>query len=219
MKIYNDTLIKKWEKLRLKAYLPTPDDVWTIGWGHTKGVEKGMVITKAQAEQFFDEDTAWVEAAIAKHIKVPLSQNQYDAVASWIFNVGESKASKSTLIKKLNAKDYEGAAREFPRWNKQEGKVLKGLTRRRAEEMSYFLEGSADQKAPPNATPDNEPQHPPIYQSKETLGGLIVALVGASVPILKGPTDVVIVLMGAFIVLVGGGIIARKIFARKKGEH
>jgi lysozyme len=139
MQIVNDSLIKKWEQLVLKAYKPTPDDVWTIGWGHTKGVVPGMVITAKQAQDFFEIDTAWVEATIAKFVKVPLSQHQYDATASIIFNIGASQFLSSTLLRKLNAKDYKGAAAEFPKWNKQKGKVLKGLVRRRDEEMQYFL--------------------------------------------------------------------------------
>lgn len=169
MKIENDELIKKWEKLELKAYLPTPNDVWTIGWGHTRGVKQGMVITKEQAQAFFDKDIAWVEAAIDKHIKVPLSQNQHDVIGSWTFNVGEGAMSRSTLVKKLNAKDYKGAADQLLLWDKQKGKVLKGLTRRRKEERDYFL-GQGEAYRNYHSIPKK------AVTRKEAVGGSMVAL-------------------------------------------
>jgi lysozyme len=134
--------IKKSEQLRRKAYLPTPDDVWTIGWGHTKTARKGMVITVKEAEVLLRQDLAWVRQAIADLVRVPLTQSQYDALASFIFNLGRTNFAKSTMLRKLNKGDYLGAANEFPRWNKQKGKVLRGLTRRRAEERAMFLKGT-----------------------------------------------------------------------------
>lgn len=138
MKIENEELIKKWEGLRLEAYLPTPNDVWTIGWGHTKGVKKGDVITQEEAQEFFEQDTAWVVDAVNK-VEVDLNQHQFDALCSFVYNVGETAFYKSTLLRKLNSGDYEGAANEFPRWNKQSGRVLRGLVRRREDERQYFL--------------------------------------------------------------------------------
>lgn len=139
-------MIKKHEALRLKAYLPTPYDVWTIGWGHTSTARKGMVITEAQAEKLLRQDLAWVRAVIAKEVKVPLSQPQYDALASFIFNLGGANFKSSTLLRRLNASDYLGAANEFLKWDKQRqgGKLvtLRGLTRRRREERVLFLEGT-----------------------------------------------------------------------------
>lgn len=145
MKISNKDLIKESEGLRLKAYLPTPDDVWTIGWGHTKGVQPWMTITKEQAEQFLTEDLEWVEEVLRTQVKVPLNQNQYDALASFVFNLGGTNFANSTLLRKLNAGDYKGAADEFPKWNKQRQKngkmvALTGLTKRREEERNLFLE-------------------------------------------------------------------------------
>lgn len=139
MKVKNINLIKEGEGLRLKAYLPTPNDVWTIGYGHTKGVRPGMVITEQQAEQFLRQDIAWVEEALNRYVTVPLNQNQFDALASWVFNVGAGALKSSTLLKKLNAGDYQGAANELSRWNKQKGRVLTGLTNRRAKERELFL--------------------------------------------------------------------------------
>lgn len=139
-------MIKKHEALRLKAYLPTPHDVLTIGWGHTTGVTSNMVITKDRAEVLLREDLAWVREVIARRVKVPLSQPQYDALASFIFNLGEANFKASTMLRKLNAYDYVGTADQFPRWNKQrQGTklvVLRGLSKRRAEERALFLEGT-----------------------------------------------------------------------------
>lgn len=131
-------LIKESEGLRLEAYLPTPNDVWTIGYGHTKTAKKGMKITNAGAEALLLHDLAWVETAIDTHVKVPLNQNQYDALASFIYNVGATAFKKSTMLKLLNKGDYQGAADQFPRWNKQKGKVLNGLTARRKKEQTLF---------------------------------------------------------------------------------
>ena len=139
MKIKNLDIIKKSEGLRLEAYLPTPNDVPTIGYGHTKGVRMGQRISLAQAEQFLLEDVDWAEDAVNSLVKVKLSQNQFDALVSFVFNIGAGAFSKSTLLKYLNAGDYGGAANQFLRWNKQAGKELKGLTKRRQEERALFL--------------------------------------------------------------------------------
>lgn len=139
VKLTNDEVIKKWEALKLKAYLPTPNDVWTIGWGHTHTAKKGQVITKEKAQELFDRDVAWAVEAVNKHIKVPLNVNQADALISWTFNVGEANMASSTLVRKLNTGNYEAVRTELPRWNKQKGKVLRGLTRRREEEVALFF--------------------------------------------------------------------------------
>jgi lysozyme len=139
MSISNLEIIKESEGLRLKAYLPTPNDVYTIGYGHTKTAEKEMVITLAGAEALLLHDLKWVEDAIHKYVKVPLNQNQYDALCSFVYNLGATNFKNSTLLKKLNKKDYNGAAHELLRWDKQKGKVLRGLTKRRQLEKDLFL--------------------------------------------------------------------------------
>lgn len=135
-------LICGFEGLRLKAY----DDgvgVWTIGYGTTiingVKVKKGDTCTESQAEQYLRNDLVVFENAINRLVKVPLNQNQFDALASFTYNLGEGNLSKSTLLKKLNAKDYKGAAAEFPKWNKAGGRVLAGLVKRRKAEMELFL--------------------------------------------------------------------------------
>ena len=130
--------LKKHEALRLKAYLPTKKDVWTIGYGHTKTARKGMKITEEQALQLLDKDVEWAEEAVRDLVKVNLNQNQFNALVSFVFNIGATNFRKSTLLRKLNAGDYKGAAVEFPKWKYQKRKVLQGLVRRRAEERAMF---------------------------------------------------------------------------------
>ena len=183
MKLRNEQLIKKWEALRLEAYMPTPHDVWTIGWGHTKGVKPGMIITKEKAQQYFYEDTAWAVKAVNDLVKVPVSQNQFDSLVSLVFNIGTPNFRKSTLLRKLNNGDYQGAAEQFPRWNKQRqnGKlvVLRGLTRRRAEEMEYFLSSVSSKEWPSNNVEVEGPAPlKPIGLSKELVGGVAALLSG-----------------------------------------
>lgn len=135
-------LIKSYESLKLKAYLPTPNDVWTIGYGTTvingRPVHEGMEITKHQANLYFVEDLTKFERVVNKYVKVKLTQNQFDALVSFVYNIGEGNFRRSTLLRKLNDEDYVGAKEEFKRWNKQAGKVLRGLTRRRESEAKLF---------------------------------------------------------------------------------
>lgn len=131
-------LIKDFESLRLAAYL-CPANVWTIGYGHTKGVKRGDVINESIAERYLRTDLVQFEKDVNQLVKVPLTQGQYDALVSFAFNCGSRALSTSTLLRKLNSGDYEGAANEFKRWNKSGGKVLPGLTRRREMERRLFL--------------------------------------------------------------------------------
>jgi len=130
--------IKDYEGVRLIAY----DDgvgVWTIGVGHTSGVERGDVITMDQVDEFLRADLEDAEQAVNDRVIVPLTQCQFDALVSFVFNVGSGAFMASTLLKKLNAGDYDGAADEFLRWNKAGGRVLAGLTKRRISEREMFL--------------------------------------------------------------------------------
>ena len=136
------TLIKSFEGKRLAAY----DDgvgVWTIGYGTIKypngsAVKKGDVRTDAQVDQYFSNDLVKFENSVNSLVKVPLTQNQFDALVSFAYNVGATNLSNSTLLRKLNSKDYKGAAAEFPKWNKAGGKVMAGLTLRRLAEQELF---------------------------------------------------------------------------------
>ena len=130
-------LIKEFEGLRLKAYQDSVG-IWTIGYGHTAGVKEGDVITEEQATEFLRDDAIFAEQCVSNSIRVPVTQNEFDALVAFTFNVGCGNFRKSTLLAKLNEGDYEAAAREFHRWNKAGGQVLAGLTRRRAAEAQLF---------------------------------------------------------------------------------
>ncbi|PHM51522.1 lysozyme [Xenorhabdus sp. KK7.4] len=133
--------IKQYEGLKLKAY-PDPatgGTPWTIGYGHTKDVKPGQVITEQQADAFLHDDLQPIYITLESAVKVPLSQGQFDALCSLIFNCGAGNFVRSTLLKKLNAGGYQDAADEFQRWNKAAGKVMNGLTKRRASERQMFL--------------------------------------------------------------------------------
>ncbi|PUA41447.1 muraminidase [Pseudomonas protegens] len=134
-------LIKSFEGLRLQAYQDAVG-VWTIGYGTTRGVKSGMSISKEQAERMLQNDIARFEPEIDRLVKVPLSQNQWDALMSFTYNLGPTNLGSSTLLRLLNAGDYAAAADQFLRWNKAGGRVLPGLTRRRAAERELFLEAA-----------------------------------------------------------------------------
>ena len=134
------SLIKEFEGFVANAYL-CPAKVWTIGIGTTVypngvKVKKGDKCTEEQAHEYLAHDMIEFEKTVNDSVKVPLSQNQFDALVSLAYNIGSGAFKNSTLLKKLNAKDYAGAADQFPRWNKGGGKVLKGLVRRRDAERA-----------------------------------------------------------------------------------
>lgn len=148
--------IQAHEGLRLAVYC-CPGGEWTQGWGHTKGVTADSPpITVEMAKRWLDEDLQAAAAIVRKHVRVPLEQGQFDALVSIVFNIGPGLpgvrdgivwlkrraggglATPSTLLSKLNACDYAGAANEFHRWKYSAGKVLSGLVKRRAEEAAMF---------------------------------------------------------------------------------
>lgn len=136
-------LIKEFEGCRLGAYRDSVG-VWTIGYGWThpvdgKPVGLGMVISQETAERLLKNGLVSFERDVMKVVRVPLTQAQFDALVSFAYNLGSRSLSSSTLMRKLNAGDYAGAADEFLRWDKAGGKVLPGLTRRRAAERALFL--------------------------------------------------------------------------------
>ena len=124
--------------MRTEAY-KCPAGVWTIGYGHTSNVRKGQVINELCAETFLAIDLQKCEYAINTSVTVSLNQNQFDALASFIFNVGVGGFQKSTLLKKLNNSDYTGAADEFDKWIYSNKKISQGLINRRKKEKDLFL--------------------------------------------------------------------------------
>lgn len=134
-------LIESAEGLRLDAY-PDPGtggEPITIGIGHTGGVKLGDHITAEEAREYLRRDLDEAEDVVRRRVNVKLTQGQFDALVSFVFNVGPWAFAGSTLLRKLNARDYAGAAAEFGRWTHAAGKVLPGLVKRRAAERELFL--------------------------------------------------------------------------------
>ncbi len=119
-----------------------PAGVLTIGWGHTndngRRFDASAVWTQAECDAAFDEDMAAFEKAVRAKVTASLRQHHFDALVSFAYNCGQGNLSSSTLLRKLNSNDFEGAALEFPKWNRGGGKVLAGLVRRRAAEALLF---------------------------------------------------------------------------------
>lgn len=134
-------LIRKFEGEKLIAYL-CPAGVWTIGVGHTGDVKPGQKISKEQSDKLLQSDLDRFEKAVANLVEVELQQHEFDALVSFAFNVGSGALAKSTLLKMLNAGDRKGAADQFLRWDKANGRVLAGLTARRKAERAMFMGGA-----------------------------------------------------------------------------
>jgi len=185
------SIIKSFEGLHrlgddgiVRAYR-CPAGKWTVGYGHTKGVRSGMKVTPEECEQFLIDDVKWCEEAVRRHVEVPLSQRQFDALISFVFNLGEGSFARSTLLKRLNKGHYDEVPEQLQRWNKArvDGvlKPLRGLTRRRSAEAALF---SMDA---PMASEDGDkmPQKPeptatkPLRKSK-TMAGAAAGGVGVT---------------------------------------
>ena len=134
-------LIKRWEGCKLEAY-PDPGTggaPWTIGWGSTgPGIHKGVRWTQAQADDRLAQDVERFLKGVRSVVKRPATDAQLGAMTSLAYNIGASAFAKSTLLRKFNAGDIGGAAAEFLRWNRSGGKVMRGLTNRRADEKKVF---------------------------------------------------------------------------------
>ena len=139
-------LTEGFEGVRLAAY-PDPatgGDPWTIGYGHTgPEVHSGMTITQEQAENYLMQDVAKAAADVNSKVTVEITQNEFDALVDFAFNCGCGNLNNSTLLKKLNAGDFEGAAQEFLKWDMAAGHHMAGLLRRRQAEELLFLKDMA----------------------------------------------------------------------------
>lgn len=131
-------LIKQFEGCRLKAYR-CPAGVLTIGYGHTQGVYDGQIITNSQANDYLRSDIDKFEKSVNDLVKVNVTQNMFDALVSFTYNLGAGALKTSTLLKYLNCEEYEKASLEFAKWNKAGGKVLSGLVKRRSLEKKLFI--------------------------------------------------------------------------------
>lgn len=179
-------LVKKFEGLHkqgddglIRSYR-CPAGKWTIGYGATKGVRSGMRITEGEAEERLLADLNEHAEAVHRYVEVPLSQNQYDALTSFVFNVGAANFKSSTLLKRLNSGQYHDVPNQLMRWNKArvDGKLtpLRGLTRRRSAEAALFsmdakLADDGGDKMPQKV---EEAAPKPLSQSK-TMAGAGVA--------------------------------------------
>ena len=134
-------LIKSFEQCRLQAYLPTPNDVPTIGWGTTgPDIHMGLVWTQQQADDRFAADVSRFAASVSALLGIcPTTQNQFDAMVSLAYNIGAQHFATSTVLREHKLSLYSAAAAAFLLWNKQAGIVLKGLVRRRQAEAALYL--------------------------------------------------------------------------------
>ena len=141
MKASNELIekLKEFEVFRSKAYL-CPAGVWTIGYGHTFGVKRGDIVTKECAEDFLHRDLESVYPIVRK-CRQDFNQHQFDALCSFVFNIGSGKFKSSTLYKVLRKdKDSEEVGNQIRRWVYCKGKVLDGLVKRREWEARYYYE-------------------------------------------------------------------------------
>lgn len=150
MKLSNTglSLIKSFEGVRLTAYKAvSSEQYYTIGYGHYgPDVTAGMKITQTQADEYFKKDVERFEKAVNDNVKVPLNQNQFDALVSFTYNCGAGALQRSTLLELLNQGKYEEAADQFDVWNKSGNTVLAGLVKRRAKEKELFLKNLPKEK-------------------------------------------------------------------------
>jgi GH24 family phage-related lysozyme (muramidase) len=144
-------LIKKFEGCRLKAYKAVKTEIYfTIGYGHYgSDVKEGQVITQAEANRLLETDLRKFVLGVNALLKVPVNQNQFDALVSFAFNCGVGALQKSTLLKYINITDFISASNEFDEWVHAGGKVLNGLVNRRAAEKALFLKAVTQ---PPKST-------------------------------------------------------------------
>ena len=163
-------LIKRWEGERLTAYL-CPAGVWTIGVGHTAAMGdpapvSGMRITADESTAILRRDLSRVEQDIGAVVTVPLSKRQFDTLVSFVFNVGIGAFRKSTLLKKLNAGQFESVPSELMKWTRVNGQVNQGLVNRRKAEADYWRGAPSDQQ-PVGIMPQEVDQPRKMRQSKE----------------------------------------------------
>ena len=197
-------LIKQWEGLRLQAYL-CPANVWTIGYGHTLTAKKGMSISEDEAVNLLRGDLAKFQRCVEDAVQVSLNDNQFAAIVSFCFNVGEGAFRGSTLLKKLNAGNFDAVPSELARWNKVGGKVSAGLTNRRAAEAGLWVKGAyvssnyIEPSPPSNGKASSVASYGGIAAAAATAAPAVQALGG--VPMWVGVAIVAAVVVIAAIVL------------------
>jgi lysozyme len=172
--------VKRWEGFRAKAY-PDPGSKnglpVTIGYGQTRRngrpIKLGETITEAEATEWLVNELARVSTVIERLVAVPLTDNQHGALLSFVYNVGDGAFAKSTLLKKLNAGDYAAVPAQLARWNKNDGKVMEGLTNRRAAEAGLWARGSHVASNTVMAKPGNPVKELVTPENIGAAGGLL----------------------------------------------
>lgn len=172
--------VKRWEGFRAKAY-PDPGSrdgkPATIGYGQTRRngrpIQLGETITEAEAAQWLLQELARVGNVVDQAVKVPLNDNQFGALVSFTYNVGDNAFRSSTLLKKLNAGDYQAVPAQMARWNKNDGKVMEGLVNRRAAEAGLWAKGAFVSSAPVDAKPGNPLKELATPENMAAGGGLL----------------------------------------------
>lgn len=136
-------LTESFEACKLKAYGDS-GGVWTIGWGHTRGVGPGLTCIQAQADAWLHEDVAFAEAAVNDLVKSTINQAEFDALVDFVFNVGVEAFKGSSMLGYLNTNNYMLAADELEKWDYAHGQRVIGLLRRREAERDLFNQGSGE---------------------------------------------------------------------------
>ena len=176
-----DNLLKKFEGCKLKAYR-CPAGILTIGYGHTSAagapeVHDGMTITQDEAESILKNDLVKYEQPVANMVKVPLEQNQFDVLVDFAYNAGVGALKSSTLLKRVNAGDFDAVPDELMKWTKGGGKVLPGLVRRRQAESAWW---NAHHDHPHDHVDHrSEPDAPPKKTMIESKQGNAAVVTGA----------------------------------------
>ena len=131
-------LTEQFEGVRLAAY-QDQGGRWTLGYGHTAGVQEGDTCTQAQAEAWLAEDVSWAVQTVNLYVKIALTQGEFDALTDWVFNLGSGSFEHSELLQLVNQRNFETAAADFEKWDMAGGQVVAGLLRRRQAEEAEFL--------------------------------------------------------------------------------
>ena len=179
-----DNLLKHFEGCKLKAYR-CPAGILTIGYGHTSAagapeVTDGMTITQDEAEAILKRDLVKYEKPVAEMVKVDLTQNQFDVLVDFAYNAGVGNLKTSTLLKKVNAGDFEAVPDELMKWTKGGGKVLTGLVRRRQSEGAWW---NAHHEHPHESADHRVAPEPPaqksMVESKQGNGAIAIGALGS----------------------------------------
>ncbi len=190
--------IRHFESCRLEAYRD-PTGVWRIGWGSSRGVTPGLTITQAEADRRFEEDLAPAETAVTNLVRVPLTDGQFAALVSFVFNCGAGTLRTSTLLRLLNGGDYACVPAELRRFRFAQGKPLKGLAIRRAAEAALWAghdplgaskprstdtPGSKSPSSAPASDPHRTTERKPLMGALTTLSSLfgLVETFGPLIP-------------------------------------